>query len=137
MILLPKIAVHGNGEHREPPRSAHAEPQGLVQRPDDAETARVERIREMRRNNGDVSTYRARGLSWFSVFCVIANRMIGESFHTLQQAPYSQTARKVPVSSGHLTHLCKTLRVSELLCFSGSQVLSWHWRARWFTWNLA
>jgi hypothetical protein len=67
-----------------PPGSAHGEPQRVVQRLDDAEAARVERVREMRRRNGNVSTYRAKGLSWFSVFCVIANRMIGESFQTLQ-----------------------------------------------------
>jgi hypothetical protein len=64
-------------EHVSPPGSAHSENRRFIQPLDDEEAARVERIREMRRRNGNVSTYRAQGLGWFSVFCIIANRMIG------------------------------------------------------------
>jgi hypothetical protein len=60
-----------------PPASSHGEERRFIQPLDDEETARVERIREMRRKNGNVTTYRAKGLHWFSVFCIIANRMIG------------------------------------------------------------
>jgi hypothetical protein len=60
-----------------PPASTHGEPKRVVQALDEAETARVDRVRQMRQRNGNISTYRAKGLSWYSVFFVIANRMIG------------------------------------------------------------
>jgi hypothetical protein len=61
-----------------PPTSSHGKERRFIQPLDNAEAARVDRIREMRRKNGNVSTYRAKGLGWFSVFCIIANRMIGK-----------------------------------------------------------
>jgi hypothetical protein len=60
-----------------PPASTHGEPKRVVQALDEVENARVDRVREMRQRNGNISTYRAKGLSWYSVFFVIANRMIG------------------------------------------------------------
>lgn len=61
-----------------PPTSSHGEERRFIQPLDNAEAERVNRIREMRLKNENVSTYRAKGLSWFSVFSIIANRMIGE-----------------------------------------------------------
>lgn len=92
------------------------------------EEARIREIREQGPQGGRIESSRPRPLGWFSVFCVIANRMIGGSF--LRNCPQSllTSRRKRHFSDARYRNEGdgEYCRVHVILVFGGVDYNCWH-----------
>lgn len=106
-------------DHLSSPPSSHGEERRFIAEFDEEEISNIAHVQEMRRSGRNVSTSRAKGLHWFSVFCIIANRMIGRLIK--QKSENVSDMLQELVFLEHLTLSCETLKVSLRRCCFGWQ----------------